>query len=208
MITVVRLKPKDKRKNCLMRTYTSAHSRTKYTAGDEINPSAFRIVKSQEEIKELQRFPQFEILQLDSMDQLKEHVQQEMEERARVGLPAVRAPIIATPAKDRVRPKPQSKLPPAANGPASDSKTTNLGRKPGTDNGSTEQEKPAAQKPAVKKPDAELMTKNQLLAMAKKKKITVDPKLKKADIVAAIEAGIAKKKPARARAMRPASENE
>ena len=93
-VIAVRLRPVEKRLNFLMRTYTSARSRTKYTAGTDSNPSPFRIIKDEAEIKELSILPQFEILSFNDMDHLREFIQGEMETRARVGLPAVRAAVM------------------------------------------------------------------------------------------------------------------
>jgi len=212
MITAVRLKERDKKAGFLMRTYFSAHSRSKYTAGEHGQPSAFRLVKSRGELEELSRFPQFEILEFDDMDQLNEFVQQEMEERARKGLPAVRAAIMggagSPMVQKKVTPRKRSahdRLPPAATGVPSDPGTTNTGRKPAMVPPKEKDEpvapipkvtkpkpkpKPKA-KPKVKpkakaKPKTEGKTKAQLLAMAKKMDLDVPARAKKADIEAAI----------------------
>lgn len=139
-LTAVRLRPVDKRKNWGMRTYVSANSRTKYTSGDEAHPSPFRVVTSQKEIAELQSFDQFEVLEFDDMEHLKEFIQQEMEQRARVGLPAVRAAVMSGAGKTLNEVAPPRKapaaarLPAAASGPAhapaSDPTKTNTGRQP------------------------------------------------------------------------------
>ena len=139
-LTAVRLRPVDRRKGWGMRTYTSANSRTKYLSGTDRDPSPFRLVRSDKEVAELQHFDQFEILEFDDMAHLKEFIQQEMEQRARVGLPAVRAAIMSGPGKGhavedvpRPRKAAASRLPEAAKGPVADPTRTNTGRQPSTE---------------------------------------------------------------------------
>jgi len=215
MITAVRLRERDKKAGFLMRTYFSAFSRSKYTAGEHGQPSPFRLVKSQGEIDELSRFPQFEILDFDDMDQLNEFVQQEMEDRARKGLPAVRAAIMggagAPLAQKKVTPRRRSahdRLPPAASGAPSDPGRTNTGRRPAQVPPKEKDEpvqpktvtpvskpkpKPKADpkpKPKAKpkaKPKTAGKTKKQLLAMAKKMDLDISARAKKADIEEAIQ---------------------
>lgn len=143
-IMAARLKPVDKRRNFLMRTYVSANSRTRYEGGTEFSPSQFRIVEDPSEIRELQEFQQFEILEFDDKDHLREYIQQEMEQRARLGLPAVRAQVVsgtgighevqasAPPRKtvmDRLPPQATQDAQTAASGVSSASRT-NTGRPP------------------------------------------------------------------------------
>jgi len=213
MITAVRLLPRDEKKGHGMLTYFSANSRTKYTAGDGVNPSPFRVIRSQGEIAELEKFPQFEILEFDSMDQLHEYVQQEMEERARLGQPAIRAAILGNAAPAKVVPKKvvprkatSTRLPPAANGPQSDPSATNTGRKPTAPTAPTApvapEKKPSEPpKPKPKVPEATMeMKKKTLLSIAKKVGADVGPRATKAEILAAIK-GEAQK-----RSMRPAED--
>jgi hypothetical protein len=144
MITAVRLKPIDKRLNFRMATYVSAASRTKYTSGNDWSPSPFRLVTSKAELKELAAIPQFEIAEFEDMDALREHIQDEMEGRARRGLPAVRAQVMTgtgagheeLAAKGSKRGA--DKLPAAANGPASDPTKTNTGRQPADGDGAAD----------------------------------------------------------------------
>lgn len=120
-IIAVRLKPVDKQRKLLMRSYVSATSRTKYTSGTDNNPSAFRLVSDQREIAELAQIEQFEAFEFDDLDHLREYIQQEMEQRARVGLPAVRAAVVAANGKalgtEVPRKTVMDKLPPAAVAP-------------------------------------------------------------------------------------------
>jgi len=132
-ITAVRLRNIDKKKSFRMATYVSAASRTKYASGTDRNPAPFRLVSDRSELLELRDIPQFEILDFDDLDHLKEYIQQEMEERARMGLPAVRAQVmsgtglahesmVVAPRKTAL-----DKLPAAA---TSDPTRANTGRKP------------------------------------------------------------------------------
>ncbi len=153
MITAVRLKPIDKRLNFRMATYVSAASRTKYSSGNDWSPSPFRLVTSKAEITELRAIPQFEIMEFEDMDALREHIQNEMEGRARRGLPAVRAQVMSgtgagheeLAAKGSKRGT--DKLPAAANGPTSDPTKANTGRTPadaeGDDDGKADAKKGA-----------------------------------------------------------------
>jgi hypothetical protein len=84
-----------------MRSYTSA-SGSRYTAGTESNPSQLRLVSDPRELAELREIPQFEILTAPNEQALREHLQTEMEARARVGGSAVRAAIADKPAADEV----------------------------------------------------------------------------------------------------------
>lgn len=132
-IMAVRLRPIDKKRNYHMATFVSATSRTKYTSGTERNPSPFRILAEPREAVELREIPQFEIMEFEDMADLQEHIQQEMEQRARMGLPAVRAQVISgsgvSHEEQVVAPRKTAldKLPPAA---TSDPTKTNTGRKP------------------------------------------------------------------------------
>lgn len=142
MITAVRLKPIDKRLNFRMATYVSAASRTKYTSGNDWSPSPFRLVTSKAEIKELSAIPQFEIMEFEDEAALREHIQDEMEGRARRGLPAVRAQVMSGTGAGHEElaakgsKKGTDKLPAAANGPSSDPTKTNTGRPPADADGS------------------------------------------------------------------------
>ena len=155
MITAARLKPVDKRREFRMRTYVSAATRTRYTGGDSRNPSPFRIVEDREEIRELLEIPQFEVLEFNDLAHLQEYIQQEMENRARMGLPAVRAQVMTgtgagheLQASAQPRRSAVDKLPAAAVPPASDPTKTNTGRKPA---GSAEEKTPQRGK-SVKAP--------------------------------------------------------
>jgi len=207
-ITAVRLRERDKRKGYLMKTYFSANSRSKYTAGEGANPSPFRVVNSPAEIEELRGFPQFEILEFNDLKELEEFTQQEMEERARMGLSAVRAAILAG-AGASVKPKvitprksANDRLPPAATAIPSDPSATNVGRRPQPKviKDREEERRPLPTQPIKKvepqpktepakpkpTPNLEGKTKKQLLAMANKMGLDVTPQMKKADIEAAI----------------------
>lgn len=94
MITVARLKEFDKRKGYLMKSYTSYHTQTKYVVGKMGLPSPLRVIKHKGEIEELKEIGQFEILEFEDEAALREHIQTEMEIRARKGGPATRAEII------------------------------------------------------------------------------------------------------------------
>ncbi len=164
-ITAVRLKPIDRTRNFGMRSYVSANSRTKYTSGSDQSPSPFRVINNDAEAVELSAIPQFELLEFDDMDHLREVVQAEMESRARVGLPAVRASVLDGPGIGRSvvgnSAKPRraviDRLPAAATTPASDPTKTHKGRQPtaekalGEDSpGIDEKQAEAAEKPAPK----------------------------------------------------------
>lgn len=134
MITVVRLRERDKRLGYLMATYVSAATRTRYSAGNINEPSPLRIVESKAELAELKEIQQFEILEFADKDALQEFIQSDMERRARSGLPAIRAQIqsgtaaahdaaVAAPRKTAT-----DKLPPAAQ--KDDPTKSNTGRKP------------------------------------------------------------------------------
>lgn len=155
-ITAVRLRPRDKRLNYGMATYVSANSRTKYMAGTDRNPSAFRVTNSAKELEELSVFQQFEILEFDDLEHLRGFIQNEMEERARVGLPAVRAAIMTGSGagkivEDQARPRKAviQRLPAAVAGPNSDSRKTNTGRAPVSSEPREEAPVKAAAKPKV-----------------------------------------------------------
>jgi hypothetical protein len=86
------MKPYDFKKGNLMRSYTTAKG-TKFIAGDGHSPSPIRILKNSSEVAALRQEPQFEILELDSIEELHELVQTEMEERVYEGRAPVRAKI-------------------------------------------------------------------------------------------------------------------
>ncbi len=90
-----RLKERNPSKGLKMRTYTTAATGTKYTAGDIGRPSPLRIVKEPSELEELSGIPQFEVLEFGRMSELDDIIQNEMEARARIGNPAVRAEVLA-----------------------------------------------------------------------------------------------------------------
>lgn len=135
-ITAVRLRNIDKKRAFHMATYVSAASRTKYSSGSDRIPAPFRLVADRSELVELRDIPQFEVLEFDDMEHLQAYIQQEMEERARLGLPAVRAQIMSGSGvaheNQVVAPRKTAldKLPSAA---TSDPSKTNTGRKPATD---------------------------------------------------------------------------
>ena len=126
-----------------------------------------------------------------------------MEERARIGLPAVRAAILGGTGSEAVTPKvaprktAHERLAPAVVPRPGESDRTNTGRRPIPRN--VEQAKPAAvkdEKPQEKaepeksdKPQVNVKThtKFQLLAIAKENGVNVTPAMSKAEIVAAIE---------------------
>ena len=216
MITAVRLRERDKRKGYNMRVFISATSRTKYTAGEGGNPSPFRVVRDHRELEELDRFPQFEILEFEGMEHIQQFVQQEMEERARVGLPPVRAAILGGATRrieaKAVRPRMSAheRLAPAAVSAPSDPNATNKGRQPvqqrreekrGAPETKVDAEGPtrmrapvnprdndAIPKPKPKPiPNVEDKTKRQLMSMASKMGLEeVNDRMKKSDIAAAI----------------------
>lgn len=91
-IVAVRLREYDRKKRFTMRSYTSASGK-RYKAGDSRSPSAWRVGIGGYEIQELSQFEQFEIKEFASIDELKRMITFEMEERARIGLPAITAKI-------------------------------------------------------------------------------------------------------------------
>lgn len=93
----VRLREPNKVRGFVMRSYTSA-SGSRYTAGTEGNPSQLRLVSDPRELAELREIPQFEILTAPNEQALRDHLQTEMEARARIGGAAVRAAIVDQPA--------------------------------------------------------------------------------------------------------------
>lgn len=105
----VRLREPSKLRGFLMRSYTSA-SGSRYTAGTEASPSQLRLISDPRELAELREIPQFEILTAPNEQALRDHLQTEMEARARVGGAAVRAAIVDKPAPDAV--KAEEHLPP------------------------------------------------------------------------------------------------
>lgn len=164
MITVVRLRERDKRKGYLMATYVSAATRTRYSAGNINEPSPLRIVESKSELAELKDIDQFEILEFEDKDELQEFIQTDMERRARSGLTAIRAQIqtgtaaahdaaVAAPRKTAL-----DKIPAAAKD-KDDPTKSNTGRKPeGAAGDKTDMDRPGEddepEKPARKpKPD-------------------------------------------------------
>jgi hypothetical protein len=201
MITAVRLKERNKRKNHLMRVYFSAASRSKYTAGENGHPSPFRIVKNQAEISELSQFSQFEILKFDDMAHLQAFIQQEMEERARLGFPAVRAAVMGDSGSDVIMKKvtplktAHDRLPPVAIPKRSDASVTNTGRRPvprmpDLKPEAKSNDNDAAVKVAVDVPDVSVQThtKAQLINVARDVGANIDPTMTKAEIVEAINA--------------------
>ena len=94
MIRVARLKEYNKRAGHLMKSYTSYTSQTKYVVGKMGLPSPLRIVPDPREIDELRGIPQFEILEFETEEDLREMIQTEMEVRARLGAPPARAEIV------------------------------------------------------------------------------------------------------------------
>lgn len=93
MITAVRLQVFNPKLGHRMRSYVSANSATRYRAGTILVPSAWRIVDDPMELAELADYPQFQRKDFDSLAELQEFVQTEMEQGARLGLPPVRAAI-------------------------------------------------------------------------------------------------------------------
>jgi hypothetical protein len=99
MFKAVRLLPYNKQKGFLLRTFTSSGG-SKYTAGTAIQPSPIYKDRTNEEIAELSEIAQFEILSFDTEDDLRELIQTEMETAVSHGLPAVRARIDKTKARN------------------------------------------------------------------------------------------------------------
>lgn len=91
----VRLRARNPQQGHLMRTYVSHTLTNRYTAGEGVNPSPWRVISDEAELEELRAIPQFELKEFKEMGDLTELVQSEMEERARVGYPAIRANIDA-----------------------------------------------------------------------------------------------------------------
>lgn len=98
----IKLRETDRKKKFLLRSYTSA-SGSRYIAGDENAPSVFSIINPQldaasedfakKEVEELRAIPQFLVVEIENMLELKEIISDEMERRAASGSPAVRAKI-------------------------------------------------------------------------------------------------------------------
>lgn len=99
-LTAVRLRPYAPDRGHRMRTYTSS-SLQLYRAGDATVPSSWRVVADAREVAELREIPQFEVLPFASLEALAAHVQVEMEQRARQGLPPIRAYIEGLPDEQR-----------------------------------------------------------------------------------------------------------
>lgn len=95
MIKAARLKERNPQLGLGMRTYTTASTGTKYTSGYVGKPSPLRIVADIRELEEIKNIDQFEILEFQNTDDLHEKLQIEMEERSRLGQPAVRAEVIS-----------------------------------------------------------------------------------------------------------------
>jgi len=95
MIKAARLKERNPQLGFGMRTYTTASTGTKYTSGHVGKPSPLRIVADIRELEEIKEIAQFEILEFQSAGDLYEKLQVEMEERSRLGQPAVRAEVIS-----------------------------------------------------------------------------------------------------------------
>lgn len=206
MITAVRLLPRNEKKSYLMLTYLSANGRKKYLAGNDNNPSSFRIIKDRREIAELEEFPQFEILEFDSVEQLHEYAQQEMEERSRKGLPAVRAAILGDDSVPKIIPNKitprkavSTRLPPAANGRPSDPHQNYTGRKPvapvKVDEPAAmvehaediEPKEPRELTPVPAAPPIDMdMNKRTLMFEAKKRQLKIQPRMTKKELIKAI----------------------
>lgn len=92
MITAARLKSYNPRMGNKMRSYTSARG-NRYTAGNGVVPSSWRLVKNQAEIQELMAEPQFEIKKFEDQAHFEAVINNEMEADVRLGKPAVRAAV-------------------------------------------------------------------------------------------------------------------
>jgi hypothetical protein len=92
MITAVRLRERNKKKNFNMRSYTAANG-TVFKSGVMGIPSTWKIAKNTKDLNELNEIPQFERMDFEDIEELEEYVQEEMEASARLGKPAVRAKI-------------------------------------------------------------------------------------------------------------------
>ncbi len=89
---VVRLKPYNEKQGHLLGSYTLPDG-TKFTAGDMDIPSPIRVVSDKNVLAAVADIPQFEILDVKDEATLREMVQSEMEERARMGASPVRAVV-------------------------------------------------------------------------------------------------------------------
>jgi hypothetical protein len=99
MITAVRLRAPDQRKNWMLKTFVSK-ARRAYRAPLGQDPGALHIVEDPEELETLRQIPQFEIHTFPDRMAMDAHVQSEMEARVRAGGAPVRAAIEdAVPAK-------------------------------------------------------------------------------------------------------------
>lgn len=97
MITAVRLRPYARKGANRMRTYTSVSGK-KYEAGFAGgDPSPIYAIDSTAELREFEAIAQFQIMHFDSVEELHEFVQHEMEIIARRGGHAVRARMVGFP---------------------------------------------------------------------------------------------------------------
>jgi len=95
MIIVARLCERNPKKGHGMRTYTTSATGTKFVAGEAGQPSALRVVADIRELDELRSIDQFQVLEFRDRDHLSATLQTEMEARARMGQPAIRAAVIS-----------------------------------------------------------------------------------------------------------------
>ena len=93
MITAVRLQQRNPKRGFNMRSYVSANSQSRYRSGDGVTPSPWKVIEDPMELAELAGYPQFERKDFDTLAELEEFVQVEMEQGARLGFPPVRAAI-------------------------------------------------------------------------------------------------------------------
>ena len=97
MFRAARLRERNPKRGHGMKTYTTAATGTKFVAGAPGKPSALRVVSDDREVAEISEIGQFEILEFQTAAQLDALIQREMEERSRLGHPAVRAEVISQP---------------------------------------------------------------------------------------------------------------
>jgi hypothetical protein len=114
MITIARLRAYQQ-PTCPLRSYTSTAG-AQYLSGTRGNPAPFRVVTSASELREIQAVAQFEIRAFENEQGVLAFLDEEMEGRARAGLPAVRSAVQGLgPAPAQVRPgDPPVELPLAA----------------------------------------------------------------------------------------------
>lgn len=95
MITVVRLRPRNKKIGYGLRTYTSVSGK-KYSIGVGSQPSPLKIIDDEKEIEELRQIPQFEVRTFKDRKELDLSLEEEVAQQVRKGY-QVAKPIVEEP---------------------------------------------------------------------------------------------------------------